>query len=90
MGVTRVASDGTPRWTRSDYSHHWSTLTANGIAYSPSLKIGDGNVRFSYGVEPSPETFELPCETGRPQLDTIQRMDGNGVLLEEIDLIPIL
>ncbi|MGI9450367.1 MAG: arylsulfotransferase family protein [Geminicoccaceae bacterium] len=90
MGVTRVAGDGKPRWTRFDYSHHWSTLTANGIAYTPSLKIGQENVRFSFGAEPSPETYDLACETGRPQLDTIQRIDGNGALLEEIDLIPIL
>ncbi len=87
-GVTRMGPDGEPRWTRFDYSHHWPTLDADGTAYVPGLKIGD---------EPLPSIGErwahslnLPCDSGRPILDTVQVIDGDGRLIEEIELMPIL
>src|SRR5688572_5027994 len=36
-GVARIGQDGSPRWMRFDFSHHWSTLTANEIALVPAL-----------------------------------------------------
>ena len=89
MGITRVGPDGVPRWTRFDYSHHWSTLSEDGVAYVPSLQIGEGSLRFSYGASPDTVEYSLPCTTERPQLDTIQVVDGEGAVTEEIALTPI-
>jgi hypothetical protein len=89
MGVTRVAPDGTPRWTRADYSHHWSTFGADGLAYVPSLKVGKSNVSFHLGTGASRLNHTLGCRSERPQLDIIQKIDGTGAVVEEIELMPI-
>lgn len=89
MGVARIDSDGMPRWSRFDFSHHWSTRGPHGTAYVPGLKIGDKNISFTLGSQPSRERHTLTCKTGRPQLDTIQVIDGKGDLVEEVELLPI-
>ena len=89
MGVTRIGPDGTPRWTRTDFSHHWSTLRADGMSYVPSMKIGDSDLSFIQGVGPSPTLHTLDCSSDRPQLDIIQVIDGSGNVVEEIELVPI-
>ena len=89
MGISRVGQDGAPVWTRFDYSHHWSTLREDGVAYVPGLKVGKENLRFTIGSEPSPKRFTLRCRTERPQLDSIQMIDKSGSVLDEIELIPI-
>ena len=90
MGIARIRADGSPRWTRFDYSHHWSKLGADGIAHVPGNRIGESDLSFSQGVQPSPVTHLLDCKTNRPQLDTVQRVDGDGRLLDEIELVPVL
>lgn len=83
MGVARIKQDGMPRWTRFDYSHHWSTLNPDGSAYVPTLKIDSERSCI--------KTHKVGrCETSHPQLDGIQVIDGAGSLVEEIDLVPIL
>lgn len=89
MGVARIGQDGTPRWTRFDFSHHWSDLTADGIAYVPSLTVGGRSLNFDFGTEPSPRRFMLKCDTDRPQLDIVQLIDASGGVVEEIELVPI-
>ena len=89
MGVARIESDGSPRWTRFDYSHHWATLGADGVAYVPGLKIGDASLRVTYGAGPSLQERELRCSTDRPQLDVVQIIDDGGHVVEEIELVPI-
>lgn len=90
MGVARIRPDGTPVWTRQDYSHHWSTLTPDGIAYVPSLKIGEANLSFTQGEgSPKIKHHVLKCESHHPQLDTVQVIDSAGKLIEEIELVPL-
>ncbi len=89
LGVARVGPDGTPRWTRFDYSHHWSTLRADGTAYVPGLKLSASNLSFTLTVKPKPMHYTLKCASGRPMLSTIQVIDGAGSLVEEIELAPI-
>lgn len=86
MGISRISPSGEPRWTRFDFSHHWSTLTAEGLALVPSLKVGDGDVKVSFATKNS----TLDCDTDHPQLDTIQIVDGDGSVIEEIELMPIV
>ena len=90
MGVSRIQPDGTPRWTRFDYSHHWPTLDSNENAYVPNLKIGKQNIRFTQGSDPSPRKHTLKCSTDKPLLDSIAIIDADGEIIEEIDLIPII
>lgn len=90
MGIARVMPNGMPRWTRFDYSHHWSTLGTDGTAYVPSLRVGDGSLSFTQGSEPSPRHHTLKCNSGRPRLDIVQVVDGAGAVVEEIDLVPIV
>jgi len=90
MGIARIAPDGHPRWVRFDYSHHWSYLGRDGIAYVPSLRIGDKSLSFTDGPETASWTFDLPCQTGHPQLDVVQKVDGEGRVLETIDLVSVL
>lgn len=89
VGVARIGPDGLPRWTRFDYSHHWSTMGADEVAYIPALKVGDQSIRFSHGSPPSPRQHVLACDSDRPQLDVVQIIDGAGRLLDEIELVPI-
>ena len=89
MGVTRVGPDGSPRWTRFDFSHHWLTPGSDGTTYVPALTVGDSSLSFTHGTEPIPKRHTLVCESGRPQLDIIQVIDGTGSVVEEIELVPI-
>jgi len=59
-------------------------------AYVPGLIIGDENIEFRFGSEPSVKRHGLKCDTGRPYNDTVQLIDGSGTVVEEINLIPIL
>jgi len=88
LGVARIAQDGTPRWARFDYSHHWSTLRADGTAYVPSLKIGDGSINVILGTEPSIRRVTINCN--RPYHDIIQLIDVSGGVVDEIELVPLL
>ena len=88
-GIARVDSDGNPRWTRFDYSHHWSSLRADEVAYVPSLKVGGTNLQFTLGSPPSPLPVTLNCSTGHPQLDIIQLTDPSGKVIDEIELVPL-
>ncbi|MEM9735812.1 MAG: hypothetical protein AAF908_04315, partial [Pseudomonadota bacterium] len=39
-GIGRVAPDGTPRWFRFDYTHHWANLAEDGTILVPGMRIG--------------------------------------------------
>lgn len=90
MGVSRVGPDGAPRWTRFDFSHHWSTMREDGFAYVPGLIIGEGNVNFRFGSPPSVKHHSLKCDTGRPYNDSVQLIDGEGTVVEEINFVAML
>jgi hypothetical protein len=90
MGLARVGPDGTPRWSRFDYSHHWFLLGSNGLAYVPSLRIGEESLRVTLGSPKFSVDLVLECETDRPQLDIVQVIDGEGKLVDEFDVNEIL
>jgi hypothetical protein len=90
MGISRVAPNGEPRWTRYDYSHHWTYVRPDDVAYVPSLKIGEKSIALTLGDGPYFEKMELACDTNRPQLDTVNVVDGAGKVVEEIDVTSML
>ena len=89
MGVARIKQDGSPNWRRSDFSHHWSHLKSEGTALVPGLWIVDQTQTFDPDVRIYFDDLILKCDTGRPQLDTVQMIDSKGELVDEIDLVPM-
>ena len=84
-GVARVDRDGHPVWFRRDYSHHWPHIDEDGIALVPGMLIGSESISLKLR-----KTLTLKCSTGRPYLDAIGIIDGNGQLLKRINLIDAL
>ena len=88
-GVARIDRDGHPVWFRRDYSHHWPHIDDDGGALVPGMLIGSGSISFKRGRKLR-KTLTLNCSTGRPYLDAIGIIDGNGQLLKRINLIDAL
>ena len=85
-GVARVDLDGHPVWFRRDYSHHWPHLEDDSVALVPGMLVGSAPISFErVGV-----TITLRCGSGRPYLDEVRLIDGNGQLLKRINLIDAL
>ncbi len=84
-GVARIDRDGHPVWFRRDYSHHWPHLEEDGVALVPGLLVGSGFISLKL-LSP----LRLKCRTGRPYLDAIGIIDGNGQLLKRINLLNAL
>ena len=88
-GVARVDRDGHPVWFRRDYSHHWPhIIDEDGVALVPGTLVGSERISFEGG--PKLGTITLKCRTGRPYLDEIRMIDGNGRLLKRINLLNAL
>ena len=85
-GVARIDRAGHPVWFRRDYSHHWPHLDDDGVALVPGRLAGSAPISF----ERARNTITIPCRTGRPYLDTVGMIDGNGQLLKRINLIDAL
>ena len=86
-GVARIDRDGHPVWFRRDYSHHWPHIEDDGVALVPDLLVGSERIAFEGGRR---GTITLKCHTGRPYLDAIRMIDGNGRILKRINLIDAL
>ena len=86
-GVARVDRDGYPVWYRRDYSHHWPQLLDDGTALVPGTRIGDESVAFE---RHDGEMTTIRCATDEPYRDTVNVVDGDGQLLESIDLVDAL
>ena len=86
-GVARVDRDGHPVWYRRDYSHHWPQLLDDGTALVPGTRIGDESVAFE---RHDGEMTTIPCATDEPYRDTVNVVDGDGQLLESVDLVDAL
>ena len=86
-GVARIDSDGRPVWFRRDYSHHWPQLLDDGTSLVPGLLIADGDITFDI-AEGQPYTVD--CHHDRPYLDTVTVIDGQGRLLERVNLVDVL
>ena len=82
MGVGRIAPDGTPRWFRFDYSHHWATLLPDGRALVPSLEVASAEAT----VVDGDRRVRLRCESGRPQIDHVEIFSPDGAMLRRIDI----
>ena len=85
-GAARIDRDGYPVWFRRDYSHHWPHIEEDGSALVPGHLIGSESISFRIeGTHTS--TVKLDCDTGRPYRDTVNVIDGDGRLIESIDLV---
>ena len=84
-GVARIDRAGHPVWFRRDYSHHWPHIDDDG-ALVPGLLVGSESISF----ERARRTITLKCSTGRPYLDTVGLIDGNGQLLKRLNLLNAL
>ena len=81
-GVARIGPDGRPRWFRFDYSHHWATWLDEDTALVPDLEVLDAPVStVSGGI-----TLDIPCETGRPQIDGFHLLAGDGSIERRYDV----
>lgn len=85
-GVARINPDGAPVWFRRDYSHHWARLLPNDVALVPSLRVGDAAAFYEFAEGHS----AFNCDTGKPYLDAVHYIDGQGSLLQTIDLAQAL
>ena len=85
-GAARIDRDGYPVWFRRDYSHHWPYIEEDGSALIPGHSIGSKSISFRIeGTHNS--AVNLNCDTGRPYRDTVNVIDGDGRLVESIDLM---
>ena len=87
-GVARIDRAGHPVWFRRDYSHHWPHIEEDSVALVPDLLVGSERIAFEGG--PRRGTITLKCRSGRPYLDAIRMIDGNGRILKRIGLIDAL
>ena len=85
-GVVRVAPDGHPRWFRKDYSHHLPHIIDDNLALVPGLRVERENRTLQAGQLKR----ALACSHESWLVDTIRLIDGEGRLLEEIDLLGAL
>ena len=85
-GVARIDRDGHPVWFRRDYSHHWPHIEDDGVALVPGMLVGSESISF----ERVGATITLRCGRGRPYLDEVRMIDGDGQLLKRINLIDAL
>ena len=77
-GAVRIDRRGYPVWFRRDLSHHWPHMENDG-----SVLV----LARSYGDNPIPGLYpELRCRTRRPWLESVNVIDGDGRLLDSIDL----
>lgn len=84
-GIARIGRDGTPRWYRFDYSHHWVNLMPDGRVIVPDLVIAEGDWRVPLG--PNGNRRNMYCETGRPQVDGVHILDPEtGAVDQRIDV----
>ena len=86
-GVARIDSDGRPVWFRRDYSHHWPQLLTDDTALVPGLLLATEDIGFEVAKRTS---FTLDCPYDRPHLDTVNIIDGQGRLLQRINLVDVL
>ena len=85
-GAARVAPDGHPRWFRKDYSHHFPHIIDDNLALVPGFRVERENRALQVGQLKK----ALRCGAERWVVDTVNLIDGEGRLLEEIDILGAL
>ncbi|WP_193143390.1 MULTISPECIES: arylsulfotransferase family protein [unclassified Meridianimarinicoccus] len=83
-GLARIDRDGHPLWYRFDYSHHWVNVMPDGRIIIPDLVLEEGD--WEVGIGTRGRIYDQYCETGRPQVDGIHILDGDGAVLQRIDV----
>jgi hypothetical protein len=81
-GVARVDAAGHPRWFRRDYGHHWATRVDDDRLLVPGMRVGQGAIKFKIGRK-----NKKLCQGGRPLLDTVNVVDGNGRLTAQLPML---
>ena len=87
-GVARIDRDGYPVWFRRDYSHHWPQIEADGSALVPGQLVGSESI--SFHIEGTGLSVRIDCGSDTPYWDTVNVIDGNGRLVESVDLMDAL
>ncbi|MEM9735813.1 MAG: arylsulfotransferase family protein [Pseudomonadota bacterium] len=85
VGAARVAPDGTPRWFRKDFSHHWGVLLPDGRALVPGMNVPGRNI--PPRANGHGKSYIAPCESGFPLMDILRIIKPNGEIEREIDLV---
>ena len=81
--VARIDRRGYPVWFRRDYSHHWPHLEDDGSA----LVLGGFPIHEPMSIPMGRDgTFSIGCPSN-PHLDSVNVIDGDGRLLDSIDLV---
>ena len=84
VNVARIDRRGYPVWFRQDYSHHWPLIEDDGSA----LVLGGLTIDESISIPMGRDgTFSVGCPDSRPWLDSVNVIDGDGRLLDSIDLV---
>ena len=86
FGAARIDGAGYPVWFRRDYGHHWPRIERDGSALVLGYATGDESISITIGGARVLETVVLDCPRGRSLLDSLAVIDGDGRLLDRIDL----
>ncbi len=91
-GAVRVDRRGYPVWFRRDLSHHWPRMENDGSVLVLAHSFGDNPILVPFndggggGGGGGGQHVELRCERRRPWLESVNVIDGDGRLLDSIDL----
>ena len=85
VGVARIDRRGYPVWFRRDYSRHWPHLEDDGSALVPGRSMGNGSIAIP--IEGAGSAFTLDCPRADPSWDSVAVIDGDGRLLDRIDVM---
>ena len=85
-GVARIGGDGRPLWYRKDYSHHWPVILESGRALVPTLRVAGEPIALDWEAG----GFLAGCEDEPVLVDYVQVLDGEGAVVEEIDVLGAL
>ena len=84
-GAVRVDRRGYPVWFRRDHSHHWPRMENDGSVLVLARSFGDNPILVPIN-DGGGQHVELRCEGRRPWLESVNVIDGDGRLLDSIDL----
>ena len=84
-GAVRVDRRGYPVWFRRDLSHHWPHMENDGSVLVLARSFGDNPILVPLN-DGGGQHVELRCEGRRPWLESVNVIDGDGRLLDSIDL----
>lgn len=87
-GIARIDRAGYPVWFRRDYSHHWPRIEEDESILVTGMLIENESI--SFPIEGTGLTARIDCGSNRPYLDTVNVIDGDGRLVESIDIVSAL